>query len=332
MIGDYLWRHLTFFMRNYTKFSFLLPETSILFCNFGPQMRSELSVLIPTYNGDCRRQVAELCRQASTIEGLRYEIIVADDGSTDTSQVALCREIAKWPYCRFIERKTNEGRASIRNFLAQQAQYEWLLFMDCDMTVKPGLLLNYLSCDEEAEVVDGGVSIGQGEADNLRYLYEKACEASHTAEQRQQQPFQHFHTANFMVKREVMGRFPFDERYRNYGYEDVFFGKQLAKNRVRILHINNPAGFDTFEANEQFVAKTEEGLRTLHTFRQELRGYSRMLTFVSGIHLGCIRWLIRCWHQLFGPMERRNLCSQHPKLSIFTLYKIGYYLTLTKND
>ena len=301
------------------------------FRTFEPEMKKELSILIPVYNADCRQQVTELLRQASVIDGLEYEVIVADDESPDKELTALCREISQWKNCRFIERDHHTGRACMRNFLARQARYEWLLFLDCDMGIKAGFIQRYLECDG-SDVIDGGVSIGKGPDNNLRYLYEKACEARHSAEERSRQPFHHFHTANFLVRRNILLANPFDERYRNYGYEDVFFGKQLAKQHIKITHIDNPAGFDTFEDNPHFVQKTEEGLRTLHTFRADLKGYSNMLTFVDGIHISLVKRLIVWFHRLSGPFERRRLCGSHPSLRIFNLYKLGYYLTLTKND
>ena len=121
---------------------------------------------------------------------------------------------------------------------------------------------------------------------------------------------------------------PFDERFRRYGYEDVLFGKRLKQGGISITHIENPLGFNTFEPNQQFLRKTEEALTTLHDFRDDLRGYSQMLTLAEGIHVGLVRWLIRLWHRLIGPMERRNLCGRHPNLTVFKLYKIGYYLSI----
>jgi hypothetical protein len=41
-----------------------------------------------------------------------------------------------------------------------------------------------------------------------------------------------------------------------------------------------------------------------------------------------VRGFIRLWHRLFGALERRNLCSNHPSLNVFKLYKLGYYLSL----
>ena len=292
-------------------------------------MIRELSILIPTYNGDCRQQVSALSRQAEAIEGLRYEIIVADDGSTDRHSIELCREVATQPHCRFIARDENSGRAAIRNFLAHEARYEWLLFMDCDMSiVSEQFVKAYLDDASVKDVAYGGYMVGRGERSCLRYIYEKQCEPMHRAEERRKRPYLHFHTCNFLVRKELMLQHPFDERFRHYGYEDVLWGKQLRQADISITHLDNPAGFCTFEDNSHFVSKTEEGLRTLHHFRDELRGYSQMQTFVDGIHLGLVRSAIRLWHRIARAAERRNLCGKHPNLQIFKLYKLGYYLSL----
>jgi len=292
-------------------------------------MKKELSILIPTYNADCRQQVADLSRQAESIAGLRYEILVADDGSTDRSRAELCRQVEQWPHCRFIDRGVNSGRAAIRNFLAREAASEWLLFIDAEMAiVSEHYLENYLN-DDFTEVAYGGYVVGSGERSNLRYIYEKDCEPQHRAEQRRRRPFMHFHTGNFMVRRDILLAHPFDERFRHYGYEDVLWGKQLRKEGVSVAHPDNPVGFYVFEDNARFVSKTEEALRTLHLFREDLRGYSQMITFDEGIHLPPVRWAIRLWHLLFGQLERRNLCSSRPSLTALKLYKLGYYLSLS---
>lgn len=291
-----------------------------------------LSILIPTYNDLCFTLVGDLRQQAEEA-GIDYEILVGDDGSTDAEVIEKNRKICKRPHCHYLIQIQNIGRAAIRNFLAKEAHHDWLLFIDSDMTIaRVDYLSKYLAM-EGSEVVDGGVIIG-GDADtlkgNLRYLYEKTSEQEHTAEKRQQHPYQDFHTANFLIRRDLMLAHPFDERFRHYGYEDVLFGKKLRAKGVKITHIDNPLGFSTFEENTQFILKTEEGLRTLHQFQSDLRGYSRLLTLVEGIHLPIILSLIRCWHKLFGKWERKNLCGSHPSLRLFKLYKLGYYLKITQ--
>lgn len=286
-----------------------------------------LSILIPTYNSDCTSLATELCRQADAVAGLRYELIVADDGSTDRGMVERCRRVEALPGCRFIARAGNIGRAAIRNFLAREAQYPWLLFLDSHMSItNPRFVETYLQ--SHGDVVYGGYSVGSGEPSSLRYLYEKQCEPEHRPEARRTRPFQHFHTGNFLISRAVMTAHPLDERFRRYGYEDVLFGKTLKAQGISITHIDNPASFLTFEDNARFVGKTEEGLRTLYQFRHELQGYSRMLTFTGNIHVGVVKSLIRLWHRLFRSAERRLLCGSHPNLTVFKLYKLGYYLSL----
>ena len=291
-----------------------------------------LSILIPTYNDLCVNLVDDL-RQQAEAAGIVYEILVGDDGSTNTDVIEKNQKIEDWPYCHYLRVSQNIGRAAIRNHLAKEAHYDWLLFTDSDMSmVKTDYLSNYLVM-EGAEVVDGGVTIGgdpEALKGNLRYLYEKASEQEHTAEMRQRHPYHDFHTANFLIRRDLMSAHPFDERFRFYGYEDVLFGKQLRQKKVTITHIDNPLGFSTFEENTQFMLKTEEGLRTLHRFQSDLRGYSRLLTLVEGIHLPIISSLIRCWHKLFGKWERKNLCSPHPSLRLFKLYKLGYFLNIKR--
>ena len=285
-----------------------------------------LSVLIPTYNHVCVALVEQLLPLLQAA-GIQYEVIVADDGSTDKDTIVANQAINQQPSCRFIERKENVGRAAIRNFLAREARHSYILYIDSDMTIVNDQFIRRYLQTSETSVIDGGVTIcDSNDTSNLRYLYEKAEEPHHTATERQKRPYQHLHTANLLIRRDIMLAHPFDERFRHYGYEDVLLGKVLHQHHIPIAHIDNPVGFSHFETNPDFVAKTEEGLRTLYLFRDDLRGYSRLLTFVSGIHIPLILSLIRLWHRLFRKAERRNLCGSRPSLLVFKLYRLGYYL------
>ncbi len=282
-----------------------------------------ISILIPTFNDACYDLVETLQHQAATLD-INYEIIVADDGSTDMGAITANRAINTLPCCRVIERQQNSGRAAIRNFLAQQSQYPWLLFIDSDMVIpRPDFLLRYADADGDT-VIDGGIVVGKGREDNLRYLYERAAEHEHTASQRVLSPYQDFHTANFMIRRDLMLRYPFDQRFRHYGYEDVLLGKTLEREGIPVSHIDNPTSFEVYEDNSHFLDKTEEGLRTLYTFRQELKGYSRMIDKADRLpHLP-----ILLWHRLFAKWERHHLAGSHPLLFFFHLYRLGYFISL----
>ena len=285
-----------------------------------------LSILIPTYNDVCCQLVNDLQSQAAAL-GIDYEIIVADDGSTDEAVLRQNRTINALPYCRLLERGTNSGRAVIRNVLASEARYPWLLFIDSDMTVcRTDFIERYVST--VGDVVYGGLVIRHTTRQNLRARYELSRASEHTLERRRQSPYHDFHTANFMIRRDLMLTHPFDERFSRYGYEDVLLGKILQMNAIGIEHIDNPLSFEIFESNAAFVSKTEEGLQTLYSFRHELRGYSRMIDFTEQHPIVSV--LIRCWHHIAKKWERRHLCSNAPTLCVFTLYRLGYFLSLKR--
>ena len=290
--------------------------------------KREVSVLIPNYNNVCVELVTVLQRQAEEL-GISYEILVADDASPMKEAIRQNEDINALPHCRYIVKETNSGSAATRNFLGAQSQYPWLLFLDCDISIPDDHFLERYVTDDHEGVVNGGIRItdDDGLRHNLRYLYEKAAEPAHTAEKRQANRYQEFRSTNFMIERRVFEKCRFDERFTRSGYEDVLFGKMLSQQQVSVTHIDNPVMMTEFEPNADYVRKIERSLRTLYTFRNELRGYSRILTFDSGIHIGAVRGMIRLWHRLFGGLERRNLCGKRPCLKLFNLYRLGYYFS-----
>lgn len=296
-----------------------------------------LSILLPSYNNICLPLVKELQRQASLIEALQYEIIVADDGGTDFYVKQQNTSINDIPYCRYIIREENVGRAAIRNFLASQAQYDWLLFLDSDVSmVRKDFLAQYISVihsfpSSDVTVIDGGITVcGNQELlrHNLRFWYEYKSQAVHTADKRKLKPHKNIHTANLLVPRKVMMQHGFDERFVRYGYEDVLFGKRLKERNIKVMHVDNPVGLDKFETNISFIHKTEEALQTLHDFSLELEGYNGILDITNRLRRWHLLWIVRLWHSIFYPIEKLNLVSSHPSLTIFNIYKLGYYASI----
>ena len=294
--------------------------------------KKELSILIPNYNNVCVGLVTVLQRQAEVL-GIDYEILVADDASPQKKAIQQNQVINDLRHCRYIVKSANTGSAATRNYLGTQSQYHWLLFLDCDITIPDDHFLERYMADVHEGVVNGGICIidDTNLCHNLRYLYEKDAEPAHTADKRQANKYHEFRSTNFLIERQVFEVCPFDERFTRSGYEDVLFGKMLKQKQIPVTHIDNPVMMTDFETNPDYIAKIERSMRTLHTFRQELRGYSRILTFDDGIHISAVRVLIRLWHRIFGALERRNLCSQRPILKLFSLYRLGYYLTLPKS-
>lgn len=309
-----------------------------------------ISILMPTYNNVCVGLVETLRAQCESIarrgaKRLVYEIVVADDGSTDSRTVAENRAINALDHCRFIERKANSGRSAIRNFLTKESCGEWLLFIDSDVVIGCDDFIGRYLDSNATTVVCGGISPGRYPdtlRHNLRYKYEWTEAHRHTAKARSRAEHKCFRTTNFMVRRDIMLDNPFDETITAYGYEDVMFGKRLCEKGVGVVHIDNPVVLADYEDNLRFVAKTEESLRTLFQFKDRLSGYSNLLDFTDKIaRIGLINKrsgkpntrfgltnALLAWHKLAGKLERKNLTGKHPSLLVFKIYKIGYYISL----
>lgn len=294
-----------------------------------------ISVLIPTFNNVCRELVEDLWHQCQKL-GKPFEIIVADDGSTQMESIEANQTIEEMENCRFVRRETNVGRASIRNFLASQAQYELMLFLDSDVEVnRDGFLKHYIdvATQNPGAVIYGGVRVPynlEAEGSNLRYIYERCLDHRNEAAQRSLNPYAHFHTANFVMPRSVWQskRVIFDERFRNYGFEDVMFGKLLKDSGVEIVHIPNPVELVNMDTNDVYLQKVEESLRTLHTFESDLRGYSQMIKVMDRMRRFGLVPCIKLIHTLLGRVFRRNILSAHPAPFCLQMYKLGYYASL----
>ncbi len=294
-------------------------------------MINTLSILIPTYNNVCLELVKSLQAQAAALPDFEYEILVADDGSTDLSTVRENRAIRALPYCQYMEREKNVGRAAIRNFLAQQALHPWLLFIDSNMdVVTPHYLSNYQNYKEN-DVIYGGYQIKLGQENlkhNLRYLFESVGTQNGDHKKRQANPYGDFHTSNFIIKRKVMLKYPLDERFKLYGYEDVLFGKTLKENLVHIEHVDNPLGYNHFIGNMAFVSKTEESLHTLYQFRKELQGYSKIIDYANRIKLFHIQVICQKIFPLVCLPIKARLTGNKSSIFLFNIYKLLYYIHL----
>jgi len=95
------------------------------------------SILVPVYNVE---KYLPACVESVIGQNYTdYELILADDGSMDSSGV-ICDEYArKYPFIKVFH-KENEGSLQTRRFLLQQSGGNFLLFLDSDDSWEQGLL------------------------------------------------------------------------------------------------------------------------------------------------------------------------------------------------
>lgn len=281
------------------------------------------SILIPTYDYTCYKLVYDLHEQADAL-GIPYEIIVADDGSKSQVNVIANLKINELSNCSYIRRKENVGRSAIRNFLIDQAKGDKLMFMDCDgKIVNPDFLAKYVEASKDNDVVCGGVTyvdVCYDKSKLLRWKYEKDYEAKHGCISEQ------FRSSCFVISREVASKVRFDERFSQYGYEDLMYGKELEKAGFKVHGIDNPVLDDEIDDSVTFLRKTEEALQMAHKFENEIG--NRILLVRTYKKYKCLAWAIKVFHMMFKGLIRKNLLSEHPSLTLFAIYKLGYYSCL----
>lgn len=292
-----------------------------------------ISVLIPTYNYKCYTLAHDLQKQLEA-SGEDYEVIVAEDGGKDQVVVISNHRINDLPCCRYIRRTQNVGRAAIRNFLANEAKGEWLLFMDSDAkVVADDYIGKYIAAmkDGDADVIVGGLMNPEklpSPIVTLRYRYEKTAEYQRPAAYRQRYPYARFTAFNVMMHRSVLQEIPFDESCREYGYEDALMGIEMMQKGKKIRHIDNPLMHLGFESNEVFLRKTEIALKTLHRLEDRMFSETSIGSVVMKVRRYHLVGTIAFTFRAFRNIMKRNLYGSAPNLKVFAFYKLGYYLNL----
>lgn len=129
--------------------------------------KTKVSVIVPVYN---RENTIEPCVESILkSEFLNFEILLIDDGSTDSTRVKCEQMAARDKRIRFVH-KRNEGVSIARNIGLSMAQGEWITFVDSDDAVLPCHLnvLRYNHADSidlimtghtSGKIVDGDVKV-----------------------------------------------------------------------------------------------------------------------------------------------------------------------------
>lgn len=114
-----------------------------------------VSVIMPTFNGRqwIAGQLDALANQAFD----EWELIVADNGSTDGTPAVVERWRHRFPACRLLDTSDVRGQSHARNQAARHASGQLILFTDQDDIVTPGWLNRLADGLVDAPIVTGPV-------------------------------------------------------------------------------------------------------------------------------------------------------------------------------
>ncbi len=292
-----------------------------------------LSILIPTYNFNCTALVQELQRQI-THEGITAEVIVMDDASPNPNLREVNLSINNLPNCRHIQLPNNVGIARIRNLLADEAKYDYMLFLDADVyPAHDNFVRNYIESRNQADVVCGGLLFRPTPPSpqcTLRYKYGSQVE-SQSVERRMQQPYGEFRTLNFLISRRAFMTTRFNEEFVRYGHEDTLFGKELQQKGHSITHIDNPIYHDVPDTNVQFIDKTHRCIVNLKEHYEILFSHVRLLQFHRKLQRWHLDSVVAFIYNIIKPLLLHNLTGKNPSLFIYNLYKVGFLCHIVRN-
>lgn len=293
-----------------------------------------LSILIPVYNFNVVTLVEDLHQQAIALN-IAFEIRCYEDGSDKTfiAQNNILTSLDKVVYQVF---EKNVGRSKIRNILAKDANYEWLLFMDCDSkTENKNYLKNYLQHLNRPKVIFGGRSYSENPPTNLnktlRWRYGVAREV-YSASVRNRLPYKFFMTNNFMIHQSLFEKVRFNEYFIGYGHEDTMFAIDLQQNHIAVEHIDNPLMHIGLENADEFLEKTQQGIKNLVLMIKNgwITPQNKLFQTYKTLEKFALKGLVRTMLQQLYPSINQNLTSHNPSVRKFDLYKLYHLLNEIK--
>ncbi|RFN58549.1 glycosyltransferase family 2 protein [Marixanthomonas ophiurae] len=294
-----------------------------------------ISILIPTYNYNIVKLVTNLHGQC-TEQPIDYEILVLDDYSSNKEIKNHNRIINNLDKCRYIESKENRGRTASREHLANEATYNWLLFLDADVMPKYEDFMNrFIENLNKAQLIFGGITYAETKPSAdlmLRWKYGHSRE-SLTVLQRDKTPYLSINSGCFLIEKEPFVSVNKHLAFKSYGLDNLF--KQLLEKReVSVLHIDNPVYHLGLEKNTVFIKKSLESVET--TILLEKKGLIKsdlrpiQKTYLKSKKYGILP-LFRKIITLFEKQLISNFNSKNPSLFLFDLYRLYYYDKLKRN-
>lgn len=189
-----------------------------------------LSIVIPTFNR-CQ-ELHWTLRSLKKQSLLDFEVIIADDGSTDeTAQLAA----QKYPFQVHYAHQQNQGRAAARNMGIAKAQADIILFIDDHIICHKDLVKYHVEAHKQSAEPLGAVR------GRVEFIKNPQDAPEHVAKKKQryksvQSPFVTFITNNISVSRRALALTGgFDPDFTEYGFQDQELGYRIKQRGFRFV-------------------------------------------------------------------------------------------------
>jgi glycosyltransferase involved in cell wall biosynthesis len=294
-----------------------------------------LSVLIPIFDcpiGALLKSLHEQLLEAN----IPFEILISDNAESSSYRIENLETIDSLLYSRHFVETKYVGRSSNRNFLADQAQYPWLLFLDGDTAIPDKTFIaRYIAALKLGDVICGGTRYSENAPDSkdklLRWVYGKKKEEVPVG-LRTRAPWRNYSSFNFVIHKNVFQSIRFDDTLTQYGHEDTLFGRELKKLNIPVIHIDNPLLHLGLDDAIVFIEKTRLGVENLWKLIQNNRideEVSLYKWFNRAEQFGTKNSIAFLFDKREASMLK-NLTGPKPNLVTFGFFKLGYLCRLAR--
>lgn len=253
-----------------------------------------LSVIVPTFN---RADKLNLCLSALERQNLAheaFEVIVVNDGSTDSTEKLLKEWSEKWDRLRYIFQK-NSGQGVARNNAIKEASGEIILFIGDDIYAREDFLLQHVQFHQE-NPQNNKACLGLTEwypnepiTPFMHWLTNGGPQfAYQKLKENQPASFWFFYTSNLSLKKMLLEKNKFDTDFKSYGWEDIELGYRLIKQGLQLIYKSKALAYHDHFTDESSLKKRMFSVgKSAHLFQKKQpevpvipHGFKKSLLFI----------------------------------------------------
>jgi len=287
-----------------------------------------ISVLIPVYNYSIVSLVESLYLQFKNID-CEWEILLSDDCSNVDFRSVNSRFLAglSHNHIKLYQQEKNIGNGANRNYLIEQASFDWLLFLDADvLPTKCNFLSNYRNAMKVStqDIIGGNIIYNYENPlpHLLRWKYGKAKEEK-TILERKNNPILHLRGANFAIRKELAKKKKFLVLQEKYGFVDTRFFLQFNENQIYM--IENPVYHLGIEENNIFIEKTKKAITNAFYLMNENDEVCNQISLIANYKkVRFFKKILAKGYSIFKLYFEIKLLSNKPSIAVFQIYKLMY--------
>jgi len=226
----------------------------------------EISVIIPTHN---RCQVLARCldalAQQESIEPETVEIIVIDDGSTDSTSGMVKALVSDYPRPLHYLWQETQGPAAARNRGIEMAQGQLVLIINDDTIAAPDLLAQHFRCHAEHPDLNKavqGLFLWSPELEitpHMRWAARMWFKYDPLLSGQAEPDYSFFYTCNVSLKRKyLLTHGMFDEDFGGPAWEDTELGYRLEQQGMKIIFCKEAVGYHAHPTNLETACRRAE--------------------------------------------------------------------------